>query len=275
MYAEKIQALALISAIGKEKGSAEKALHAIRITPCNANNCPFGSLDEFLNNISDLAELNKAGKIDEQALKDFHKVIEDLGHINGEKAKNAGQVNFFMARGAAGVVTSIKNLTDKGYKIKGFEVTVENSNAASNSLGKRRMDITATAPDGKTVQIEVKSYDGLENAKRRVIDSLNAKTQPDDKGKPGQFRKDLVSMAKNGGGTGDDNRLWMFAYDEVEAKKSEIAKAVIEEIEVNAALRNHLIRDVTGKDLPEDFEDITAILEDDIYPAVEKIFKSI
>ena len=42
----------------------------------------------------------------------------------------------------------------------------------------------------------------------------------------GPFRKDLVSMAKKVGVAGDNNRLWTFAYDEVEAKKNEIANEV-------------------------------------------------
>ena len=63
---------------------------------------------------------------------------------------------------------------------------------------------------------------------------------------PGQFRKDLVAMAKTSGRHEDDNRLWVFAYDAVESRKSEIADAVIDEIRSNAALRNKLIFDITG-----------------------------
>ena len=67
------------------------------------------------------------------------------------------------------MVSSVKKLTDQGYVIKGFEVKVANSTQNGNARGNRFMDITAIDPDGRLVQIEVKSYEKLENAKYRVL----------------------------------------------------------------------------------------------------------
>lgn len=159
------------------------------------------------------------------------------------------------------------------YVIKGFEVKVANSTQNGNARGNRFMDITAVDPDGRLVQIEVKSYEKLENAKYRVLQSLKANAQPIDKGMPGQFRKDLVAMAKNSGRHEDDNRLWVFAYDAVESRKSEIADAVIDEIRSNAALRNKLIFDITGRPAPRSVDEIDVIIADEILPAVSLMFK--
>jgi hypothetical protein len=73
---ERINAFAMVYAIGQEK-----ALNALRVIPCNPQNCPFGSLDEFLGSIEELASLRKAGKVSEEALESFQEVMSDLGHI--------------------------------------------------------------------------------------------------------------------------------------------------------------------------------------------------
>lgn len=128
----------------------ETAVKTLRVFPCVPSNCPMQSMEKFMEDLANIADLVDEGKITEGALNSMGKVFESLGHLN-KTGDNIGQANLNMARGAVGVITSLKRITSTR-TIDGFEVQEIINDAGGKALATRIMDIKTT--DGTLFEIK-------------------------------------------------------------------------------------------------------------------------
>lgn len=105
---------------------------------------------------------------------------------------------------------------------------------------------------------------------------MKSNSAPLDGGKPGQFRKDLVAMANPNGGVGNDSRLWVMRFDEVEVSKVEIASAVKNELFQNKHVAKAVLKDILNVEIDAlDVDEVQKLVVDKLFPAVDAMFKGV
>ena len=230
-----VKAMLLLNHVG-----GETAVKALRVFPCVPNNCPMQSMEKFMEDLANIADLVDEGKITEDALKGMDKVFASLGHVKVGDIE--GPANLNMARGAVGVIASLKRITNTR-TIDGFEVPEIINDAGGKELAKRIMDIRTT--DGMLFEIKGWRY------KDRSLEYLLGKA--DDEGGriagkiSAQLFNDIVAKALNP----NDKRVWVFADDAMEALKPEFVEEIVEKILSDNQLMQRFSRKLGKNDVAQ------------------------
>ena len=230
-----VKAMLLLNHVG-----GETAVKAMRVFPCVPSNCPMQSMEKFMEDLANIADLVDEGKITEDALKGMDKVFASLGHVKVGDIE--GPANLNMARGAVGVIASLKRITNTR-TIDGFEVPEIINDAGGKELAKRIMDIRTT--DGMLFEIKGWRY------KDRSLEYLLGKA--DDEGGriagkiSAQLFNDIVAKALNP----NDKRVWVFADDAMEALKPEFVEEIVEKILSDNQLMQRFSRKLGKNDVAQ------------------------
>ncbi|MGD9170090.1 MAG: hypothetical protein PVI97_08525 [Candidatus Thiodiazotropha sp.] len=212
-------------------GESNDLLKALRRFPCTPSKCGMGeSMEAFMGNIADIADLIDTGKLTETATTNLKEVFGQLGQlVKKQGSELEGQPNLNLSRGAVGVITMLRRLADEGKVIDDFEVSEIIHDVAGNKFAGRVMDIKTT--DGTLY--EIKGWKTYDLAILRLLGGEDKKGFLST-----QMLSDLVKRSLDP----SDTRIWRFSDEVLEAQKPQIIDAILDKFENDPELLRDFAR---------------------------------